>query len=38
MKTTENKNGKKRYRYQSIKLAQSASYNKLKKNNSDWVA
>jgi carbonic anhydrase len=35
MSITENKNG---IDTKSIRLAQSASYNKLKKNNSDWVA
>jgi carbonic anhydrase len=37
MSITENKNGN-GIDTKSIKLAQSASYNKLKKNNSDWVA
>ena len=38
MSTIENKNGKNGIDTKNITLAQSASYNKLKKNNSDWVA
>ncbi|MES2265546.1 MAG: carbonate dehydratase [Bacteroidota bacterium] len=38
MSITENKNGKNGIDINSIKLAQSASYNKLKQNNSEWVA
>lgn len=38
MNNTENKNGKNGIDSNSIKLAQSASYNKLKQNNSDWAA
>jgi carbonic anhydrase len=38
MNNTENKNGKNGIDTKSISLAQSASYNKLKKNNSDWAA
>ena len=38
MSTIENKNGKNGIDTKNITLAQSASYNKLKKNNSDWAA
>jgi carbonic anhydrase len=38
MNNTENKTGKNGIDIKSIQLAQAASYNKLKTNNSDWVA
>jgi carbonic anhydrase len=38
MNNTENKNEKNGIDTKSITLAQSASYNKLKKNNSEWAA
>ncbi|MBD1387757.1 carbonate dehydratase [Mucilaginibacter rigui] len=38
MNNTENKNGKNGIDTKGISLAQSASYNKLKQNNSDWAA